>query len=227
MKKLLPSISLLSITFFCSCALLSPQEARCPVGSTTWSIDNTESIAGCKTNVLGAPTVIATGKGAAVQFDGQKDGLIVQALPLAGAQKFTLEILFRPDAKGRKEQRFLHLQQDKTENRILIETRLTDDNRWYLDTYIHTPKGALALFNPQNTHPVGKWCNAALVYDGRQMSHYVNGVEEMSGALAFQPLGRGKTSIGVRMNQVFWFKGAIRQVRFTPRVLNPEDFLPP
>jgi hypothetical protein len=227
MKKLLASISLLPITFLCSCTLLSPQQAPHSIGSTTWNVDNTISIAGCKTTVLGAPMVITTGKGNAVQFDGEKDGLIVEALPLAGAQEFTLEILFRPDPKGRKEQRFLHLQQNATENRILIETRLTDDNRWYLDTYIQTPKGSLALFNPQNTHPVGKWYNAALVYDGRQVRHYVNGVEEMSGDLAFRPLGGGRTSIGVRMNRVFWFKGAVRQVRFTPRVLNPEDFLPP
>ncbi|MHC4155445.1 MAG: LamG-like jellyroll fold domain-containing protein [Planctomycetota bacterium] len=227
MNKVLASISLLLIAFLCSCTLLSPQQAPHSIGSTIWSIDNPKSIAGYKTTVLGAPTVIATGKGSAVQFDGKKDGLIVQALPLAGAQKFTLEIVFRPDAGGRSEQRFLHLQQNATENRILIETRLTDDNRWYLDTYIQTPKGALALFNPQNTHPIEKWYNAALVYDGRQMRHYVNSVEEMSGALAFQPLGPGKTSIGVRMNRVFWFKGAIRQVRFTPRVVDPDDFLQP
>ena len=227
MKKLLASVSLLLVTFLCSCTLLSPQQAPHSAASSTWNVDNTVSIAGHKTTVLGSPTVIATGKGSAVQFDGQKDGLIVQALPLAGAHKFTLEIFFRPDAKGQKEQRFLHLQQNATENRILIETRLTDDNQWYLDTYIQTPKGALALFNPQNTHPVGKWYNAALVYDGRQMRHYVNGVKEMSGALAFSSLGRGRTSIGVRMNRLFWFKGAVRHVRFTPRVLNPEDFLQP
>jgi hypothetical protein len=227
MKKLLASISLLPITFLGSCALLSPQQTPDAVTSTIWNVDNLISIAGCKTTVLGAPTVIQTHKGKAVQFDGEKDGLIVEALPLAGAKKFTLEILIRPDAKGQEEQRFLHLQQSATENRILIETRLTDDDRWYLDTYIQTPKGALALFNPQNTHPVGKWYNAALVYNGRKMRHYVNGAEEMSGTLAFHPLGQGKTSIGVRMNHVFWFKGAVRQVRFTPRVLNPEDFLPP
>jgi hypothetical protein len=227
MNKLLALLSLLPITLFCSCSLLGPKQVTDSIASTTWSIDNTISIAGCKTTVLGAPAVIATGKGSAVQFDGQKDGLIVQALPLAGAEKFTLEILFRPDANGRKEQRFLHLQQNATENRILIETRLTHDNLWYLDTYIQTPKGSLALFNPQNTHSIGKWYNAALVYNGRQMRHYVNGAEEMAGNLDFTPLREGKTSIGVRMNQVFWFKGAIRRVRFTPRVLNPEDFLPP
>jgi hypothetical protein len=59
------------------------------------------------------------------------------------------------------------------------------------------------------------------------MGHYVNGIEGMSGNLAFAPLGPGKTSIGVRMNRVFWFKGAILKIRFTPRVLRPEQFLKP
>jgi hypothetical protein len=191
MNKLLASISLITMVLFCSCNLFDRGPSPHSMTHTTWHVDNLTSIAGYKTTVLGAPTVIQTHKGKAVQFDGQKDGLIVQALPLAGAQEFTLEILFSPDANGPKEQRFLHLQQSATENRILIETRLTDDNRWYLDTYIQTPKGALALFNPQNTHPVGKWYNAALVYDGRQMRHYVNGAEEMAGSLDFTPLRGG------------------------------------
>jgi hypothetical protein len=64
----------------------------------------------------------------------------------------------------------------------------------------------------------------ALVYDGRLMRHFVDGHEELSGPLAIQPLGVGKTSIGVRMNRVFWFKGAVRKVRFTPRALSPKEF---
>lgn len=227
MNKLLACISLALVTLCSSCGLLGRQQAPQSIGPTTWKVDNVISIGDVETTVLGAPTVIRTHKGKAVQFDGGSDGLLVHALPLAGAREFTLEIVFRPDAEGATEQRFLHLQQDGSENRILIETRLTDDNLWYLDTYIQTPKGSRALFNPENTHPVGQWYSAALVYDGRQMKHYVNGVEEMSGDLAFRPLGRGKTSIGVRMNRVFWFKGAISRVRFTPRVLNPEEFLAP
>jgi hypothetical protein len=227
MNKLLASTSLLLMVFFCSCGLFERGVSPDSMTYITWHVENLTSIGGHETIVLGAPAVIETDRGKAVEFDGEKDGLVVAALPLAGAQEFTLEIVFRPDADGQQEQRFLHLQQNGTEHRMLIETRLTDDNQWYLDTYIETPKGSLALFNPENTHPVGKWYNAALVYDGQQMRHYVSGVKEMSGKLSFTPLGEGKTSIGVRMNQVFWFTGAIREVRFTPRVLGPEDFLRP
>jgi hypothetical protein len=57
------------------------------------------------------------------------------------------------------------------------------------------------------------------------MHHFVDGKEELSGALVIQPLGSGNTSIGVRMNRVFWFKGAVRKARFTPRALAPQEFM--
>jgi acetyl esterase/lipase len=57
------------------------------------------------------------------------------------------------------------------------------------------------------------------------MSHYVDGVLEATGAVAFKPLGRGRTSIGVRQNRVSWFKGRIHTIRITGRVLKPSDFL--
>jgi hypothetical protein len=41
------------------------------------------------------------------------------------------------------------------------------------------------------------------------------------------PLAAGQTSIGVRFNKVHWFQGAIRQIRVTPDVLEPELFLKP
>jgi hypothetical protein len=57
------------------------------------------------------------------------------------------------------------------------------------------------------------------------MRHFVDGREELSGPLTIQPLGAGSASIGVRMNRVFWFKGAVRKVRFTPRALGPREFM--
>jgi hypothetical protein len=192
-----------------------------------WDVNNIKSIGGHKTTVLGSPKVIETDKGKAVEFDGVKDGLIVNALPLAAAEKFTLEIIFRPDANGLKEQRFLHLQEDGSDSRTLIETRLPGGNLWYLDTYIQTEKGKRAMLEPKNTHQLSRWYSASLVYDGQEMRHYINGVQEMSGKLEFTPLKEGKTSIGVRMNEVYWFKGAIRQVRFTKKALEQAELLKP
>ena len=192
-----------------------------------WDINNAKSIAGLPTDTTGAPKVIETDKGKTVEFDGIGDGLFVDSLPLAGAEKFTLEIIFRPAAGGPTAQRFLHLQETGSESRILIELRMPDSQNWYLDTYIKTDAGDHTLAEPLKPHPVGQWYNATLVYDGAMMRHYVNGVEESSAKLAFDPLGRGKTSIGVRMNKVHWFKGAIRKIRFTDGVLEPVSFMTP
>lgn len=227
MNRLCLYVFLFSIFLFCCCAPPGRWGDGSSAAGVVWEVDNLKSIGEHKTTVLGSPKVVEGTGGSVVEFDGAEAGLVVEALPLAGAEKFTLEIIFRPDAKGLKEQRFLHLQEDGTESRVLIETRLTDGDLWYLDTYIHSARGSCALFEPAKTHPVGQWYSAALVYDGEEMSHYVDGVKEVSAKLALAPLGKGGTSIGVRMNRVFWFKGAIARVRFSRRVLAPKEFLKP
>ncbi len=57
------------------------------------------------------------------------------------------------------------------------------------------------------------------------MRHYVNGELELSRKIEFRPQGPGRTSLGARINEVHWFKGAIRKARFSPRALSPEEFL--
>jgi hypothetical protein len=59
------------------------------------------------------------------------------------------------------------------------------------------------------------------------MRHYVNGVEELSVKIEYQPQTPGRTSIGVRQNKVHWYKGAIRELRVTPRALDPKAFQKP
>jgi hypothetical protein len=54
------------------------------------------------------------------------------------------------------------------------------------------------------------------------MRHYVNGVLEASGRVAFGPLAPGRTSIGARMNQVSWFKGCVRELRIAAMALPSE-----
>jgi len=43
--------------------------------------------------------------------------------------------------------------------------------------------------------------------------------------VAFKPQGEGATSLGTRINRRNYFKGAIRQARFTAKALTPEGFL--
>lgn len=189
--------------------------------TVSWKLDGVGSIGGFKATVWGNPRVVR----GALEFDGVQDGLLVEAHPLAGWPEFTLEIAFRPDAGGAKEQRFLHLQADGSEDRILIETRLTDDGRWFLDTFIKSGATEQALFAKDFLHPLGEWQQAALTFDGTTMRHFVNGVDEMSAPIRFTPPRAGRTSIGVRANRVFWFKGAIRELRMTPRALSSGEFL--
>jgi len=188
-----------------------------------WKIDNFQRIGGHPVTVLGNPQITSTDAGAALLFDGEGDAVVVHTNPIAGARSFTVEVVFRPDPGGAAEQRFLHMQSTET-RRLLIETRVRG-NDWFLDTFLKFDESDRTLQAKDRLHPLGEWCHAALVYDGREMHHYVNGVQEISGPVAFSPLGPGETSIGCRLNRVYWFKGAIRRIRVTHAVLGPEEFL--
>jgi len=210
-------------------AILLLLPALCAPGETRveWNVDNLSSIGGQPATVVGAPRVIETGAGRAVEFDGVRDALFVDIHPLAAAQRFTAEVIFRPDPGGSAEQRFLHLQASDSKDRVLFEIRLTGDGRWFLDTYIKTGGKGHTLYARGFRHPLGPWYHAALVVDGEQMRHYVNGEMELAREIEFRPQGPGRTSLGSRINEVHWFKGAIRKARFSPRVLSPEEFLSP
>jgi hypothetical protein len=135
-----------------------------------------------------------------------------------------VEAVFRPDAGGTFEQRWFHIQEAGNDNRLLFEIRLTGDE-WFLDTFIKSGENKLTLYSENFKHRAGEWYHVALVYDGTTMRHFVNGKEELSGPLLIRPLGDGTTSIGVRMNRLFWFKGAVRKARFTARPLVPTEFM--
>lgn len=197
---------------------------RAPQVAVTWKIDRLDKIGGQATATIGNPQVINTANGKAVLFDGVDDGLVVNGNPIAGAAAFTVEAVFRPEVGGTFEQRWFHLQQEANDNRVLLEIRLTGD-QWFLDTFIKSGENKLTLYSENFKHKAGEWYHVALVFDGTTMRHFVDGKEELSGALVIQPLGSGSTSIGVRMNRVFWFKGAVRKARFTLRALSPSEFM--
>jgi len=197
-----------------------------PAGAVVWNIDNLQSIGGHRATVLGAPTIIDTPEGKALQFDGQDDALFVDNHPLARLSQFTVEIYFRPDPGGSQAQRWFHMQADGSESKVLFETRLFG-NSFVLDAFVESPGGEIALYAPDKRHPLGAWYHVAAVVDGQRARHYVNGVQEMDAALPFRPHGEGRTSIGVRITRMYYFKGAIRLARFTPRALTPDQFLKP
>jgi hypothetical protein len=200
-----------------------------------WTFDRLDNIGGETTHVEGAPTVIDTPLGKAVLFDGVDDALFIDHHPLAGAATFTFEALIRPDG-GEFAQRWFHLASDEpapvpgappappSNTRFLFELRVAGD-QWYLDTFVNGPGYKQTLIFPDKLFPVGRWHHVAQTYDGETYRAYVNGQLQGEAKIAFTPQGPGRASVGVRMNRTNYFKGAIRQARFTPSALKPEAFL--
>jgi hypothetical protein len=196
-------------------------DAASPGMPVVWKFDQFPLIAGRPVEILGAPQ-LKDGDGTKhLHFDGVGDGLVVPSNPLAGLRDFTIEVLFRPEAGGQEAQRFLHLQ-DEGGSRVLMEIRLTPQGQWALDTFLFSAAGSLPLFDRAKLHPAGEWHWVALRYDAQRMTSFVDGRKELEGAIAFAPMKPGQTSLGVRLNRVFWFKGDVREVRFTPAALGEE-----
>ena len=193
--------------------------------ASTWNFDRLDSLGGHAVSLTGAPKLIDTPQGKAIEFDGKDDGLFLETNPLAGLAQFTAEIVFRPALGGPKEQRFFHMQEEGSDNRLLCETRLTEDGHWFLDTFLKSGESSATLFAKDSLHAIGPWYHAAVTYDGQTMRHYVNGAEELKAEVKFEPQKAGRTSLGVRLNRVSWYQGAIRQVRVSPRVLEAREFL--
>ena len=74
-------------------------------------------------------------------------------------------------------------------------------------------------------HPIGRWYHVAQVYDGRWYRSYVNGELQGEAEVAFKPQAPGRASVGVRMNKVNYFRGAVAKARFTPSALPAAEFM--
>jgi len=203
--------------------LIAVADAQAPA-TITWRLDSLARAGTDAIETIGAPMLVSTDIGPAVQFNGTADGLLIDRNPIEGLTRFTIEVLFSVDAEGPVEQRFLHIQESTTENRALVELRL-NNGRWALDSFVRHGDAQLPLLDLARTHSAGNWHVATTVFDAGGLSHYVDGIEQGRGQVAFQPLAAGRTSIGVRQNRVSWFKGRIHTVRVSPFVLPPSRFL--
>jgi hypothetical protein len=174
----------------------------------------------------GNPQTIDSPHGKAVLFDGRGDGIFLDADPLLNLHQFTIEVIMRPDPNGPAEQRFLQMGEVSGE-RVMMETRLTPDNQWYLDAYVRSGDSSRTLIDKTKLHTTSTWHHVAFIVDKGKMDTYVDGKHELEGTVPFSPFTKGKTSIGVRMNRVYWYKGAIYKIKITPKSLNPSDFLKP
>src|ERR1700750_1386739 len=93
---------------FAAAPQVRAQDGRSP-SPEVWIFDRVEIVGGLPTTVLGHPHVIDTPLGKAVEFNGIDDALFIGEHPLAGAETFTFEAIFRPDPGGAPEQRWFHL----------------------------------------------------------------------------------------------------------------------
>ena len=195
-----------------------------------WKFKSLRKIGGHPVRAEGAPRLIRSPAGPAVLFDGQDDVLFIGNHPLAGAKAFTAELVFRPDG-GPFEQRLLHLESDesppaapgKGTTRMLIEIRIVE-NSWYLDAFMVGAGYRATMMAPEKLFPTGRWYHAAATYDGQFFRSFVNGELQMEMVTPFKPQTAGRTSVGARMNQVTYFKGAVHQARFTHEALPVKAF---
>jgi hypothetical protein len=177
---------------------------------------------------VGHPRLINTPGGKAIEFNGVDDGIYIDVHPLAGAEAFTWEAVFRPDG-GPAEQRWFHLEQNPADgnndnNRMLFEIRVID-GKWCLDAFNKSGAASKALMDRTHLHSLGEWHHVAAVYDGSEFRSYVDGQLDGSAPIKFAPQGPGRTAVGMRMQKVFFFKGAVRSARFTRRALAPNEFM--
>lgn len=199
-------------------------------GPDVWTFDRLSAIGGHATRVEGAPRLTQSPYGPATLFDGVDDALFIDNHPLAGADRFTFEALFRPDG-GPHAQRWFHLQEappatgaeDWPGTRFLFEIRIYGQH-WCLDAFTKGPGYNHTLIFPDQLYPLGEWAHVAQTYDGQTYRSYVNGVLQGEAPLAFHAQGPGSSSVGCRINRVDYFNGAVRAAAFSRSALAPADF---
>jgi hypothetical protein len=237
--RIVPSLQRHILSVAALALLISPSVAFTQVHSAAstsiakeklWRFDRIDKIGGLPTEVLGHPSVINSPYGKAVEFHGDGDAIIVPEHPLAGATAFTWEVIFRPDADGPEAQRFFHIAETDAatgkddDNRMLFEIRIVD-KQWCLDSFAGNRGANLTLLNCKALHPLDQWFRVTAVWDGKVMKNYVGDELQGEGPLVMDPEGPGRASIGMRLNRVYPFKGAVLMSRTVPRALPPSEFL--
>lgn len=199
--------------------------AQLPAG--VWTFEALDRIGEHVVTRSGSPSIVEDKGAKSICFGGEPDAALLDVNPIAGWNKFTIEALIKPRPAGAAEQRFLHIE-DERAARLLLELRIVSPQEWALDTFLFdSPESRLTLLDRTKRHSTGEWHWVALTYDGENMAHYVDGVRELEGKLAFRAMSKGKMSLGVRLNKVSWYEGCIREIRFAPRALTAPELQKP
>lgn len=223
-RAIVLTLSLGGLLSFTSCALTGSSAMTEKGEIVEWALAALNEPSATGVTTVGNPRSIDCPHGKGVEFDGRGDALFLDVNPLLNLRRFTIEVIFRPDPEGPAEQRFLHMG-EVDGDRMMMETRVTPDNQWCLDAYIRSGDSSRTLIDKTKLHPTGSWHHAALVVNNGAMDTYVDGKHELEGYVQFSSFTKGSTSIGARMNRVYWFKGAIYKIKITPKNLGPAAFL--
>jgi hypothetical protein len=192
---------------------------------TSWKFTNLNSLGECAINPEGNPTLITINNDTAWYFDGTDDRVVVDTNPLIGLNEFTFEVVFRIDEGGVSEQKFIHLQANP-DIRILFEIEFKENGRWYMENFIKAENGeSIHLMDSTIDYPVNRWYHAAIVYKNNEFKQYINYNTLDIENLSWTPPTDGSVSVGSRMNQVNYFTGAVREIRFADMALDSSEFL--
>lgn len=216
-------IALLFMCFSLASKGQNPEIKKEASATTEWLLAHLASEKSSNVEISGNPKIVNSPYGEALSFNGIDDALFLNELPLKSLQEFTVEMIFKPEVNGVFEQRILHIG-ESTKDRMLLEIRAVDNN-WYFDGYTASGTNKKALIDEKLIHPLEQWYHVAFVVTPKNRTTYVNGKQELFLDFPFLPIESGQTSIGVRMNKVCWFKGAIYKIRITPKQINPKDFM--
>lgn len=170
--------------------------------------------------VLGSPAIVpaeadggASREPPALTFDGVHDGLLIPENLLRGSSRFEIVAEFFPAAAGSREQRFFHIQDDQSDDRILMETRLTGDGFWYADSCVVFQERVVILADPVRRHPLNRWYRYTLRCNGSRVEHLIDDISDgICVETGLQSPRGGVTSIGVRATGDHHFAGAIRSI---------------
>ena len=199
----------------------------CAQQPTVWTFKDRDLIGNNAVIFSGDPSIVEEPRGRSMCFKGEPDAALLDVNPIAGWANFTIELLIKPRTAGSAEQRFLHIE-DARAARVLLELRIVSPQEWVLDTFLFdSPPSRLTLLDRTKLHSTDAWHWVALTYDGTTMAHYVDGVRELEGRVAFRAMEQGRMSLGVRLNKVSWYQGCMREIRFTPRALAAAELQKP
>ncbi len=201
-----------------------------------WTIDNLTLIEGNTVVTYGSPKVISTELGNAIEFNsnavtapvsGAGDRIQIKANPLGTSTgEFTIEMIFKPYPTSVDfAPRVLHIcRPDGMSGPRVMTMEIRSTSTWTTDFYIKSVTGSGVMGT--TSYATGQWMHLAMTYKDGILKGYVNGNPDVSytGSKYTGLPSTAEVSLGGRMNNVNYFKGAIRKLIFTPVALDPAQF---